>query len=155
MDVTLGETCAPAGEPWVNLERICGEPWGTYLLIGIGWMVVVVGDDCGQGTLGEARSMIFFEDTLRAEVRAERRVLQALREPIIHLLRNAVDHGIESPALRAERGKPEEGRILLRARHHAGMLVLELRDDGAGVDLERLRIASEDSEALDAEFFGP
>eukprot|EP01031_Cornospumella_fuschlensis_P044100 gene44100-53914_t len=71
----------------------------------------------------------------------DRDVLERLEAPLTHLLRNAVDHGIESPALRAERGKPEEGRILLRARHHAGMLVLELRDDGAGVDLERLRSA--------------
>ncbi|MDT9150913.1 ATP-binding protein, partial [Escherichia coli] len=61
-----------------------------------------------------------------------------LEAPLTHLLRNAVDHGIEPPALRLRKGKEEEGRVLLRARHHAGMLVLEVSDDGAGIDLERV-----------------
>jgi two-component system sensor histidine kinase and response regulator WspE len=69
----------------------------------------------------------------------DRDVLERLEAPLTHLLRNAVDHGIESPQLRARLGKPEEGVIRLHARHHAGMLLLELADDGAGVDLERLR----------------
>ncbi|WP_271408969.1 hybrid sensor histidine kinase/response regulator [Pseudomonas sp. Q1-7] len=71
----------------------------------------------------------------------DRDVLERLEAPLTHLLRNAVDHGIESPQLRARLGKPEEGVIRLHARHHAGMLLLELADDGAGVDLERLRDA--------------
>lgn len=62
----------------------------------------------------------------------------AWKPPLTHLLRNAVDHGIEPPALRARKGKPEEGVVQLRARHHAGMLVLEVSDDGAGIDLERV-----------------
>lgn len=69
----------------------------------------------------------------------DRDVLERLEAPLTHLLRNAVDHGIESPQVRARLGKPEEGVIRLHARHHAGMLLLELADDGAGVDLERLR----------------
>lgn len=69
----------------------------------------------------------------------DRDVLERLDAPLTHLLRNAVDHGIELPELRARRGKEQEGRLLLRARHRAGMLVLELSDDGAGVDVERLR----------------
>lgn len=68
----------------------------------------------------------------------DRDVLERLEAPLTHLLRNAVDHGIEPPALRARKGKPEEGVVQLRARHHAGMLVLEVGDDGAGVDLERV-----------------
>lgn len=71
----------------------------------------------------------------------DREVLEKLEAPLTHLLRNAVDHGIESPEARLRAGKPEEGSIQLLARHHAGMLVLELQDDGAGVDLERLRSA--------------
>ncbi|AOE87170.1 hybrid sensor histidine kinase/response regulator [Pseudomonas sp. TCU-HL1] len=71
----------------------------------------------------------------------DRDVLERLEAPLTHLLRNAVDHGIESPQVRARQGKPEEGVIRLHARHHAGMLLLELSDDGAGVDLERLRDA--------------
>ncbi|QLF93801.1 hybrid sensor histidine kinase/response regulator [Pseudomonas sp. ABC1] len=71
----------------------------------------------------------------------DRDVLERLEAPLTHLLRNAVDHGIESPDVRVQKGKPEEGRVLLRARHQAGMLVLEIGDDGAGVDLERVRQA--------------
>ncbi|MDF3936395.1 hybrid sensor histidine kinase/response regulator [Pseudomonas citronellolis] len=71
----------------------------------------------------------------------DREVLEKLEAPLTHLLRNAVDHGIESPEQRRQAGKPEQGSIRLLARHHAGMLVLDLRDDGAGVDLERLREA--------------
>ncbi|NWL78285.1 hybrid sensor histidine kinase/response regulator [Pseudomonas taiwanensis] len=71
----------------------------------------------------------------------DRDVLERLEAPLTHLLRNAVDHGIESPAVRLRLGKPGEGVIRLHARHHAGMLLLELADDGAGVDLERLRDA--------------
>ncbi|WP_371230275.1 hybrid sensor histidine kinase/response regulator [Pseudomonas sp. QE6] len=71
----------------------------------------------------------------------DREVLEKLEAPLTHLLRNAVDHGIESPEARRQAGKPEEGTIQLLARHHAGMLVLELHDDGAGVDLDRLRTA--------------
>ena len=72
---------------------------------------------------------------------ADRDVLERLEAPLIHLLRNAVDHGIETPAERAAQGKPEEGLLLLRARHVAGRLRLELEDDGRGVDLEAVRDA--------------
>ena len=69
----------------------------------------------------------------------DRDVLERLEAPLTHLLRNAIDHGIEPSELRARKGKAQEGRLLLRARHRAGMLLLELSDDGAGVDMERLR----------------
>lgn len=71
----------------------------------------------------------------------DRDILERLEAPLTHLLRNAVDHGIEPPALRVRKGKPEEGTIRLKARHHANMLVLEVSDDGGGVDLERVRQA--------------
>lgn len=76
-----------------------------------------------------------------ATTQVDRDVLEKLEAPLTHLLRNAVDHGIESAEARARAGKPEEGTIQLLARHHAGMLVLELQDDGGGVDLDRLRTA--------------
>ena len=69
----------------------------------------------------------------------DRDVLEKLEAPLTHLLRNAVDHGIETPEQRVLAGKPAEGLIRLRASHQAGLLVLELSDDGNGVDLERLR----------------
>ncbi|WP_312403090.1 hybrid sensor histidine kinase/response regulator [Pseudomonas rhodesiae] len=73
------------------------------------------------------------------KTQVDRDVLEKLEAPLTHLLRNAVDHGIEMPEQRVQAGKPAEGLIRLRASHQAGLLVLELSDDGNGVDLERLR----------------
>lgn len=73
------------------------------------------------------------------KTQVDREVLEKLEAPLVHLLRNAVDHGVESPEVRARAGKPAEGVISIHARHQAGLLVLELSDDGAGIDLERLR----------------
>ncbi|MCD7039960.1 MULTISPECIES: hybrid sensor histidine kinase/response regulator [Pseudomonas] len=73
------------------------------------------------------------------KTQVDRDVLEKLEAPLTHLLRNAVDHGIEMPEQRLLAGKPAEGLIRLRASHQAGLLVLELSDDGNGVDLERLR----------------
>ena len=73
------------------------------------------------------------------KTQVDRDVLEKLEAPLTHLLRNAVDHGIEMPEQRLLAGKTAEGLIRLRASHQAGLLVLELSDDGNGVDLERLR----------------
>lgn len=89
--------------------------------------------DLGRSLGKQVRLEIEGENT-----QVDRDVLQRLEAPLTHLLRNAVDHGIEPPAERLRKGKAEEGRVLLRARHHAGMLVLEVSDDGAGIDLERV-----------------
>ncbi len=69
----------------------------------------------------------------------DRDILDKLEAPLSHLIRNAIDHGIEDPATRVAAGKPEVGTILLEARHRAGMLHLRLSDDGRGIDVERLR----------------
>jgi len=73
------------------------------------------------------------------QTQVDRDILEQLDAPLAHLLRNAVDHGIEPPEVRRAAGKPEEGRISLHARHNAGRLVIEIFDDGAGVDLDTLR----------------
>jgi two-component system chemotaxis sensor kinase CheA len=70
---------------------------------------------------------------------ADRQVLEGLREVLLHLLRNAVDHGIEHPAQRAAIGKPAEGRIALCADVSGEHLTLTIEDDGAGLDLDRIR----------------
>ncbi|WP_440057714.1 hybrid sensor histidine kinase/response regulator [Pseudomonas fragariae (ex Marin et al. 2024)] len=73
------------------------------------------------------------------KTQVDRDVLEKLDAPLTHLLRNAVDHGIESPEKRVASGKDPEGLIRLQASHQAGLLVVELSDDGGGVDLERVR----------------
>ncbi|MDC6380968.1 hybrid sensor histidine kinase/response regulator [Pseudomonas graminis] len=99
---------------------------------------------------GQARMVRDLGRSLGKQVRLEidgektqvdRDVLEKLEAPLTHLLRNAVDHGIELPAQRIACGKPAEGLIQLKASHQAGLLVVELIDDGAGVDLERLRLS--------------
>ncbi|KQB51805.1 chemotaxis protein CheA [Pseudomonas endophytica] len=72
------------------------------------------------------------------KTQVDRDVLEKLEAPLTHLLRNAVDHGVESPEQRLLAGKSAEGIIRLRMSHQAGLLVVELSDDGAGVDLARL-----------------
>jgi len=69
----------------------------------------------------------------------DRRILQELRDPLVHLLRNAVDHGIESPERRIAYGKPSRGRITLRAMREGSNLVIEVSDDGKGIDYEAVR----------------
>src|SRR5205823_1863182 len=69
----------------------------------------------------------------------DRDILDRLEAPLNHLIRNAIDHGIESPEERRAAGKPPVGTIRLEARHRAGMLQITLSDDGRGVDLDRLR----------------
>jgi two-component system sensor histidine kinase and response regulator WspE len=75
------------------------------------------------------------------QTQVDRDILEQLDAPLAHLLRNAVDHGIEAPDTRRATGKSEEGRVSLHAWHNAGRLVIEIFDDGAGVDLEELRLA--------------
>ncbi|MEK7347575.1 MAG: ATP-binding protein, partial [Candidatus Eisenbacteria bacterium] len=73
------------------------------------------------------------------ETELDRSIIEAMRDPITHLIRNAIDHGIETRAERAAHGKPEEGRLLLRAFHEGGKVHVELTDDGAGLPIERIR----------------
>jgi two-component system sensor histidine kinase and response regulator WspE len=69
----------------------------------------------------------------------DRDVLESLDAPLTHLLRNAVDHGLEPAAERALAGKPAQGVVRIEARHHAGMLAITVTDDGRGIDPARLR----------------
>lgn len=73
------------------------------------------------------------------ETEVDKTILESLGDPLVHLIRNACDHGIEDPASRAAKGKAEQGTIVLRAFHQGGSLVIEIRDDGAGMDAARLR----------------
>lgn len=68
----------------------------------------------------------------------DRNVLQRLHDPVLHLLRNAVDHGIEAPDARAAKGKPRTGHVSLRLSTSRGRLIVAIEDDGAGLDRERI-----------------
>ena len=100
---------------------------------------VLVGQERMVRDLGRALGKQIRLEIEGEKTQVDRDVLEKLEAPLIHLLRNAVDHGIETPEQRLLAGKPAEGLIRLRISHQAGLLVLELSDDGAGVDLDRLR----------------
>jgi two-component system chemotaxis sensor kinase CheA len=69
----------------------------------------------------------------------DRTVIERLTDPLTHMIRNSVDHGIESPAQRLAAGKPAQGRLQISAAHRAGRIVIEVADDGRGIDRERVR----------------
>ena len=93
--------------------------------------------DLGRSLGKDAQLVIEGSATL-----VERAVLARMEAPLNQLLRNAIDHGLETPAERVAAGKPATGTIVLSARHRGGMLVMEVRDDGCGVDPERIRQAA-------------
>jgi chemosensory pili system protein ChpA (sensor histidine kinase/response regulator) len=78
-------------------------------------------------------------ETVGADVALDKTIADALLQPMLHLVRNAVSHGIERPATREEKRKPRTGTITLVARQHAGQIGIEVSDDGGGLDLEALR----------------
>jgi two-component system chemotaxis sensor kinase CheA len=73
------------------------------------------------------------------ETELDKTIVEAIKDPLTHLVRNSVDHGIETPEARIAAGKPEEGRLLLRAYHEGGQVIIEIIDDGAGLNIERIR----------------
>jgi len=74
-----------------------------------------------------------------ANTELDRTIVEAIKDPLTHLVRNAVDHGVEAPAVRLAAGKPAEGHIDLRAFYEGGQVRIEIADDGGGIDLERVR----------------
>jgi two-component system sensor histidine kinase and response regulator WspE len=80
-------------------------------------------------------------DIVGGGTQVDRDILELLDAPLGHLLRNAVDHGIEAPESRLQAGKPAEGTVTIEARHSAGTLQIVVSDDGRGIDLETLRDA--------------
>jgi two-component system chemotaxis sensor kinase CheA len=74
-----------------------------------------------------------------AETELDRQVLDLIKDPLTHMVRNAADHGLEMPAERRAAGKPEKGMIRLSARHESGHIVIELSDDGRGLNTERIK----------------
>jgi two-component system chemotaxis sensor kinase CheA len=77
-------------------------------------------------------------EIIGAETELDRTVIDEIGDPLVHLIRNALDHGIESPAERVAKGKPEVGTVTLRAYHSGNHVFIELEDDGAGVNRQRV-----------------
>ncbi|MEA9589848.1 MULTISPECIES: chemotaxis protein CheA [Xanthomonas] len=86
-----------------------------------------------------------------AETELDRNLVEALADPLVHLVRNAIDHGIESPALREATGKPRSGHVRLSAQQEGDYVSIEIQDDGAGIDPERLREIARNKGLIDAE----
>jgi two-component system chemotaxis sensor kinase CheA len=78
-------------------------------------------------------------ETDGGETELDRSVIEAISDPILHILRNSVDHGIEAPEVRRQKRKPETGLIRVSARHDQNLIVLRIEDDGAGIDVEALK----------------
>jgi two-component system chemotaxis sensor kinase CheA len=78
-------------------------------------------------------------DIVGEETELDKQVVEAIGDPLTHLIRNAVDHGIEVPQQRLESGKSEEGHLTLTAAHEGGKVMIDIEDDGRGLDVERIR----------------
>ena len=78
-------------------------------------------------------------ETTGQETELDRTILEAIKDPLTHAVRNSVDHGIEKPAVRVAAGKASEGVLSLRAYHEGGQVNIEIGDDGAGIDPARIR----------------
>lgn len=76
--------------------------------------------------------------TAGEDTELDRTVVEEIGDPLVHMVRNALDHGLESPAARLAAGKPETGTVQLRAYHQGSNIVIELQDDGRGIDPEKL-----------------
>ena len=73
-----------------------------------------------------------------AETELERTLLESIKDPLTHLVRNAIDHGLETPAVRQAAGKSAEGQLKLRALHEGGQVIIQVSDDGSGIDREKV-----------------
>ncbi len=85
------------------------------------------------------------------ETELDKTVIEQLGDPLVHLLRNSIDHGIEPPGERVERGKPPAGRIVLSAEHAGGEVLIHIIDDGRGMDPEKIRAKAVERGLIGAE----
>ncbi|MDO9709638.1 hybrid sensor histidine kinase/response regulator [Paracraurococcus lichenis] len=104
----------PIGNAWAKLPRLVRD----------------LGVELGKRIALEMRG---------AETELDRQVLELIKDPLTHMVRNSADHGLERPEDRLRAGKPEAGRIMLNARHEGGHIIIEIGDDGRGLNAERIR----------------
>ena len=86
-----------------------------------------------------------------AETELDRNLVEALADPLVHLVRNAIDHGVEMPDLREAQGKPRSGHVRLSAQQEGDYVSIEVQDDGAGIDPEKLRAKAREKGLIDPE----
>ena len=86
-----------------------------------------------------------------ADTELDRNLVEALADQLVHLVRNAIDHGIEVPSLREACSKPRQGHVRLSAQQEGDFVTIEIRDDGAGIDPERLRVKALEKGLIDPE----
>ncbi|MUK89039.1 chemotaxis protein CheA [Ornithinibacillus sp. L9] len=86
-----------------------------------------------------------------ADTELDRTVIDEIGDPLVHLIRNSLDHGVESPAKRRESGKPEEGNVSLRAFHSGNHVFIEIEDDGAGINRDKVEAKAIENGLLSAE----
>jgi two-component system chemotaxis sensor kinase CheA len=103
----------PIAQVWSKLPRLVRD----------------IGASCGKQLQIEMEGL---------ETELDRSVIEAIRDPLMHIVRNAVDHGIERPEVRAGAGKTPEGHLFVRASHESGQVHIEIADDGAGIDQDKV-----------------
>lgn len=86
-----------------------------------------------------------------ADTELDKTLLEAIKDPLTHMVRNSVDHGIETPEVRKERGKPRNGTLLLKAFHEGGKVNIEIIDDGGGLNIEKIKNKALEKGLLTAE----
>ncbi|WP_456413718.1 chemotaxis protein CheA [Thiolapillus sp.] len=92
----------------------------------------LVRDLCGK--MGKKVDLVLSGE----QTEVDKTVLEKIGDPLVHLVRNSLDHGLETPEVRAANGKPEQGRLELSAQHESGNIVIRISDDGAGLDREKI-----------------
>jgi two-component system chemotaxis sensor kinase CheA len=113
-DAVMRARMQPVGRLYANLPRLVREL---------------------STSLGKSIDLV----TEGADTELDRQLIEVIRDPLTHLIRNCADHGIERPDERAAKGKPERGEIRVSAAHEAGQITIDIADDGKGLDTERIK----------------
>jgi two-component system chemotaxis sensor kinase CheA len=141
----LSQAASGSGDPILrsiaeDLQRLAAEMRDQALEIRMipigsiyGTLRRLVRDLCGQ----MGKDVEFIGNGAQTEL--DKNVIDQLKDPLVHILRNSIDHGVESPEVRAAAGKPPKGSITLDAAHSGGSIVITVTDDGAGIDTARVR----------------
>ncbi len=138
-----------------GIEKMSLVPLST-LFAGLPRMVRDIARQLGKEVELEIRT---------GDIRVDRRAIEIIQDPVIHIVRNAIDHGIEPPEVREKKGKPRAGKIIIEAGIHRQELWLKISDDGAGIDWDKvkekaikrglLREKDVDQKSLEAMLFVP